>query len=289
MMTEQSNSELKNTSVPMEDIVLVDEKELLKNLEEKYVLIVFSLLKLDNEDASSRAIVLDLLHNGRKKLRKYEDDIMKTVFKKQMEPNSYLLQELENYIQQMWKISSPWLEDFLLEQQKSSNDLYHQILQRAAESVAMYRSPLAVLVQFLYRMANDKDFEEPDGDFHCIIQTLTRNGRKAGPPSDLVTRALKVYLHDQLFDILRSCKVPISEQDVYDQALDCVAENGWIALLSDDKVQDLLAPKVFRQLCETIRKYDTSGLIPRIISTTVEESIFKSIYIDYAERTSTPG
>ncbi|CAF4519333.1 unnamed protein product, partial [Rotaria socialis] len=229
----------------------------------------------DNENKDQ--IVNSLLEKGRQSLIDYRADIPTEIYVKQMDSkDSKLLELLKTYFQRIWEVQygSPneWFSLFLKQYQNGENhDLYERILTRTAEYGNKYMnncSILSIVLQLLFEAIDDTCLHETNV-FNELWSTITNNGLKSvkkyadyiiedvmdeqvnKKPSALF-QALREYYREQLFSLLQQSNI-IYRQNVYELALDSVAEHGW--LTGVEAIKRKTTTYAYEQLLKNIHSY----------------------------------
>ncbi|CAF3979690.1 unnamed protein product [Rotaria magnacalcarata] len=241
-----SDEKLENAVGDQDDII--DSNDAVKSTTNE----IIQVLQLtDNENKDQ--IVNSLLEKGRHSLIDYRADIPPEVYTKEMDSkDSKLLELLKTHFQRKWEVQygSPneWFSLFLKQYQNGENyDLYERILTRTAEHGNKYMnncSILSIVLQLLFEAIDDTCLHETNV-FNELWLTVTNNGLKSitkfadyiigdvmdeqinKKPSALF-QALREYYREQLFSLLQQSNI-IYRQNLYEMALDSVAEHGWLA------------------------------------------------------------
>jgi len=237
---------------------------------------IISVLDLDDNEKKDE-ILNDLLENGRQSLNKYEEYIILDIYTATMNGNdNELMKHLRNYFEQQWKIqynySNKWFVQFLNEYKRSENhDLYKQVLTRTAEygNKFMKNSPiLSIILQLLFESIDDQCLKETN-IFNELWFTITNDGLKSitkyadyiveevmneliNKKQQILFQALREYYRQELFQLLQQSNI-IDKQNLYDLALDNVAEYGWKIGLQ--AIQKKTTPKNFKILLEKLDSY----------------------------------
>ncbi|CAF1238622.1 unnamed protein product [Didymodactylos carnosus] len=204
------------------------------------------------DNANKDQIVNSLLEKGRQSLIDYQEDIPTEIYTKEMDSkDSKLVELLKMYFQRKWEIqygsSNEWFSLFLKQYQNGENhDLYERILTRTAEYGNKYMnncSILSIVLQLLFEAIDDTCLHETNV-FNELWLTITNNGLKSvtkyadyiikdamdeqinKKPSALF-QALREYYRQQLFLLLEQSNI-ICRQNLYESALNNVAEHGWL-------------------------------------------------------------
>ena len=238
---------------------------------------IMQVLRLNDDDENKDIITNDLTENGRQSLKNYEEDIPRATYKKQMnDSNGELMKVLKKYFELQWELqyisSNPWFIAFLKQYRNGEgSDWYEHILTRTAHHGNKYMKKcpiLSVVVQLLFERIDDKCLEETN-IFNELWLTITNNGlqsikkysdyisqktlnQQLDKKQSILFQALREYYRQELFQLLEQCKIANTE-NLYDLALDNVAEHGWINGIKVEAIEDNIARKKFDMLLERIR------------------------------------
>jgi hypothetical protein len=242
---------------------------------------IIQVLGLD-DSTDSEILANQLIINGRQTLRDHRQGVSNKIFEKQMNINeSELLEILKTYVKQQWKetISEKWFHQFLHQQKSQSPTIYNKVLTTTAEYGSIYikdNALLSLTIQFLFEF--DNETMNNDDLFNQIWNTLINEGRHGVQhyekfiPSKLTEQlennqsplylALTDYYRSPLQNLFEQKEVNIHNAEIFQIALDSVANRGWWFGLHDIKVTDSIAEKKFDKLIEKLKEYLTSQGLP---------------------------
>lgn len=233
---------------------------------------VIQLLALSNNRKKAE-IIHDLLEHGRQSLVQYYDDLEPNIYQAAMsKSDSALLELLKRYFEQKWKSgyhSNKWFILFLNEYKNSENhDWYEQVLTRAARygnKFTNYNTTLSVVLQFFFEGIDDNCFNGTNV-FNELWLSVMNDGLKSitkysdyivedvmnqliskDPP--VLFQAIREGCHSDLFRLLERCGI-INKQNLYELALDNVAEHGWKIGLQ--AIEKKITPKHYKLLLEKV-------------------------------------
>ena len=246
-----------------------------KLFEDEFKLNILRVLGL-NDSLNSKTIVKHLEINGRQYLRHDKDEILPEIFEKQMASDqSKLLDILKTYFEKQWQdgIYEQWFKDFLAEQKNELPILYNDVLTRVADDRSKYiknNEILSLTIQFLFKL-NNEAIDQNDL-FNKILNKLISEGRQGIKhyqeyiPANVLDNqlnddqsplflALKNYYHSPLKKLLDHEQVKVSSRNVFEAALDSVANYGWWHGLHNEKVTNLIAQINFENLERVLKQY----------------------------------
>ncbi|CAF1276351.1 unnamed protein product [Rotaria sp. Silwood1] len=184
------------------------------------------------------------------------------------------MKSLKKYFEQQWEVkygsSNQWFILFLKEYKDTVN--YDSVLKRTAEYGTKYLKDcpvLSIVLQLLFEGIDDTCMDETNvfNDLWCVI---TNNGLKSIENfSDIKIRsvllkALREFYRPRLFELLEKSQVK-NKDNLYELALDNVAEHGWLQGLQ--AVRKRIIPIFFETLLKNIPIFgDTSGksVLPKV-------------------------
>jgi len=159
---------------------------------------------------------------------------------------------LKRYFHEKWEkqycSSYEWFSLFLKQYQNGENhDLYERVLIRTAEYGNKYMKNcpiLSIVLQLLFEAIDDKCLQETNL-FNDLWFTITNDGLKSitkyadyiiedvmneqiNEKHSALFQALREYYREQLFLLLKQSNI-MDRQNLYDLALDNIAEHGWLA------------------------------------------------------------
>lgn len=204
-----------------------------------------------NGDENNDEIINDLIENGRQSLGNYENKITSEIYDEQMNGNNTeLIKLLKKYFQLKWKTqyiaSNPWFISFLERYQNGENsERYEHILTRTAHYGNKYMKNcpiLSIVLQLLFEDIDDKCLEDTNV-FNELWFTIANSGLQSirkyseyiipdimdeqiNKNSPILFQALRQYYRQRLFLLLEQSDIT-DKQNLYDFALDNVAEYGW--------------------------------------------------------------
>lgn len=211
------------------------------------------LLALDAlEEREATEILRAVLQKGRQMLHSYQEDIIGDIYDQQIKNDSKLLQILKKYHELEWKVQYeekfPWFRSLCEETRTETEELFDSVLARTAEYGDKYMKDcplLSITVQLLFESLND---DEMPTIFDNIWYSLTNDGLQSvtmysdyilpeimekqlekaqnQTPNGPLFMALREFYRDQLFQLLNYSKI-VNRANLYEQALDFVAEHGW--------------------------------------------------------------
>jgi hypothetical protein len=247
-----------------------------KSFEDEFKSKILQILEL-NDSLDSKTIVKHLEINGRQHLRHVKDEkILPEIFEKQMASDqSELLDILKTYFEKQWQdgIYEQWFKDFLAKQKDESPVLYDDVLTRFADNRSKYienNEILSLTIQFLFKF-NDKEIDQ-NVLFNEIWNKLISEGRQGIKhyqeyiPANVLDNqlnddqsplflALKNYYHSPLKKLLDHEQVKVSSRNVFEAALDSVANYGWRHGLHKKKITNLIAQINFENLERVLEQY----------------------------------
>jgi hypothetical protein len=249
----------------------VDDKKKLQSIINK----IINLLELDVSDKKDE-ILKNLLENGQQSLKNYKDYFIPDVYTEVMNGNdNQLMKYLKNYFEQQWKIeynSNQWFIQFLNESKSNDNrHLYEQVLIRTAKygNKFMKKCPiLSISLQILFEGIDDKCLEKTN-IFDELWFTITSDGLKSirkyseyifpdvmneqiNNKQSILFQALHEYYRQELFQLFEQCNIR-DRQNLYEIALDNVAESGWRTGLK--AIENKVIPVNFKSLLEKVDAY----------------------------------
>lgn len=234
--------------------------------------IIFVLQLGDNENKDQ--IVNDLLDGGRQSLAKYQEDIIPDIYTDMMANNdNKLITLLQKYFQQQWETqygaANEWFVSFLRQCQNGENHgLYTYVLFRTAEYGNTYMKSwpiLSIVLQILFESIDDQCLKETN-IFNDLWLTVTNGGLKSitkfsdyiiedvmneqlNKSQLILFQALREYYREQLFLLFKQNNI-VDKQNLYDLALDNVAEYGWLTGIQ--AIQKRVTPRSYKMLLENL-------------------------------------
>jgi hypothetical protein len=249
----------------------VDDKKKLQSIISK----IINILELDVSNKKEE-ILKNLLENGQQSLKNYKDYLIPDVYTEVMNGNdNQLMKYLKNYFEQQWKIeynSNQWFIQFLNESKSNDNrHLYEQVLIRTAKygNKFMKKCPiLSISLQILFEGIDDKCLEKTN-IFDELWFTITSDGLKSirkyseyifqdvmneqiNNKQSILFQALRQYYRQELFQLFEQCNIR-DRQNLYETALDHVAELGWKNGLK--AIENRVIPINFKSLLEKVDAY----------------------------------
>jgi hypothetical protein len=249
----------------------VDDKKKLQSIISK----IINILELDISNKKDE-ILKNLLENGQQALKNYKDYLIPDVYTEVMNGNdNQLMKYLKNYFEQQWKIeynSNQWFIQFLNESKSNDNrHLYEQVLIRTAKygNKFMKKCPiLSISLQILFEGIDDKCLEKTN-IFDELWFTITSDGLKSirkyseyifqdvmneqiNNKQSILFQALRQYYRQELFQLFEQCNIR-DRQNLYETALDHVAELGWKNGLK--AIENRVIPINFKSLLEKVDAY----------------------------------
>jgi hypothetical protein len=249
----------------------VDDKKKLQSIISK----IINILELDISNKKDE-ILKNLLENGQQALKNYKDYLIPDVYTEVMNGNdNQLMKYLKNYFEQQWKIeynSNQWFIQFLNESKSNDNrHLYEQVLIRTAKygNKFIKKCPiLSISLQILFEGIDDKCLEKTN-IFDELWFTITSDGLKSirkyseyifqdvmneqiNNKQSILFQALRQYYRQELFQLFEQCNIR-DRQNLYETALDHVAELGWKNGLK--AIENRVIPINFKSLLEKVDAY----------------------------------
>ncbi|CAF0875808.1 unnamed protein product [Adineta steineri] len=264
---------------------------------------IIHILQLDDDENKDQTIN-NLLENGRQSLVKYKENIIFEIYTAEMDGyNGELILLLKKYFQQQWETldnsSNKWFISFLEQYRNGENqDLYERVLVRTAEYGKKYMRDcpkLSIILQLLFEGIDDKCLNETN-IFNDLWLTITNDGltsitkysdyiiedtmnEQLNKSQSILFLALREYYRQPLFSLLK--KVGISnKQNLYELALDSVAEHGW--LRGVEAIQKRIVPKLYKTLLESVHTSERQQTIQEIAQS--ESTSVKSTTISNKEQ-----
>ncbi|CAF1386562.1 unnamed protein product [Adineta steineri] len=239
-------------------------------------------LQLDDNE-NKHQIVNDLLENGRQSLAKYEEDIIPEIYTTAMDGyNGELILLLKKYFQQQWETpydpSNKWFISFLQQYRNEENhDLYERVLIRTAEYGNTYMKDcpkLSIILQLLFEAIDDKCLGETN-IFNDLWLTITNDGltsitkysdyiiqdimsEQLNKSQSILFLALREYYRQPLFSLLKKLGIS-NRQNLYELALDGIAEHGWLRGI--EAVQKKIPPKLYKTLLESVHTFERQEMV----------------------------
>jgi hypothetical protein len=245
-------------------------------------------------------IVNDLLESGRQSLVKYQEDIIPEIYVDVMDGNeSKLIILLKKYFQRQWetqygKEPNQWFKLFLEENRKGENhDLYEHVLTRTAEYGTRFMKDCAILsivLQLLFESIDDQCLKETS-IFDNLWLTVTTDGLKSikkyseyiipdvmneqlNRSKPTLFQALRIYYTGKLFYLLGKSNIR-DRQNLYELALDNVAEHGW--LLGVEAIKQKITPKSYTTLSENLRLFLQQRRVPENATSNIKNTNTASV------------
>jgi hypothetical protein len=260
-------------------------------------------LQLDDNEIKDQ-IVNDLLESGRQSLFKHQEDIIPEIYVEVMDGNeSKLIILLKKYFQRQWetqygKEPNEWFKSFLEEYQKTGDqNLYESILIRTAQygNRFMKGCPiLSIVLQLLFESIDDQCLKETS-IFDNLWLTVTNDGLKSitkyseyiipdvmneqlNRSRPTLFQALRVYYRgecgkcgkcDKLFCLLEKSNIR-DRGNLYELALDNVAEHGW--LLGVEAIKEKTPPKSYATLLKNLHLFVQQQKVPEDATSNVKNN-----------------
>jgi hypothetical protein len=243
---------------------------------------IVNILQVDDDELEGR-VVKDLLENGRQSLVKYKDEIIPRTYRELMNGNeNKLMISLKKYFRQKWETqygaSNQWFISFLTQYETEENhELYERVLIRTAEYGNMYMKDcpiLSIVVQLLFESIHDNFLKETNV-FDDMWFTITNDGLKSIKKysdyiipkvmneqlksQSILCQALREYYRQNVFLSLKESNIENSH-NLYELALDNVAEHGWLADMKP--IEDDVRPRSYRMLLEKLNSFHKKQKLP---------------------------
>jgi hypothetical protein len=236
---------------------------------------IISILQLENSQNKDQ-IVNDLLQNGRQTLVLHQQCIIPQIYTQAMVGNNgQLLNLLKHHFQQQWETqycsSNEWFIPFLKQYQNEENhDLYENVLTRTAEYGNKYMKNcpvLSIVLQLLFNGIDDNCLETTN-IFDDLWFTITNEGIKSienycnyidkdimneqiNNKQSVLFQAVRRYYRTELF-LLFTLRNIEDKENIYDLALDSVAEHGWLTGI--EAIRDkIISVKAYTALLQDIQ------------------------------------
>jgi hypothetical protein len=192
------------------------------------------------------------------------------------EDNNELIKHLKNYFEEQWKLeyhnSNQWFVQFINDCKSNENHYkYEQVLIRTAKYGNKFMKNcriLSICLQILFEHIDDDCLEETN-IFDELWFTITTDGLKSIEiyseyiikdvlneqiinKQSVLSRALREYYRQELFQLFKQCNIT-DHQNLYELALDSVAEFGWKTGLQG--IERKIPPISFKNLLKSLDSY----------------------------------